>query len=119
MTNKVLIVLIKILLIVFLGLFFIFSFMKVKQFGYAVFADRPYTSGKTQAKEAQIEVGESDSLSKIAKDLEEKGIIKDDFIFVLSLRCMEGVSDIKAGTYTVNSSLKPSEILDILTKKEE
>lgn len=119
MTNKVLKLLIKILVIVFLGLFLIFVFTKVKQFGYDIFADRPCTSSRSQMKEAEIEIKENESLSEIAKDLESKGIIKDDLIFSLSLRCMEGVDEIKPGTYKVDSTLRPSEILDILTNKEE
>ncbi len=119
MTNKVLKVLIKILVFVFLCLLLVFVFSKVKKFGYDIFADRPYTSNQSSMKEAEIEIKEGESLSEIAKDLENKGIIKDHFVFELALRSMENVDKIKAGTYTVKSTLKPSEILDILTNKEE
>lgn len=118
MAEKAVRVIIKILLYLFVVLLLAYLFVQMKQIGYLIFADKAKDSPEV-AKEMVLTVTEEESLIKIGKDLAQKEIVSNPYIFAAALRCSEGYQNIQAGEYVVNSSQRPSEILDILTHKEE
>ena len=108
MAEKVLHVIIKILMYIFIVLLFIL-----------IFADKPKDKNPQIASETVLVVEQGESLLEISKDLAEQGIVKNPYLFAISLRCMDGYQNIRPGEYQVSSSEKPSEILKQLTHEEE
>lgn len=118
MTKKALQFLVKILFYIFVVLLLVYLFVQTRQFGYLVFADQAKDRPEV-AKEIVLTVEEGDSLLDISRNLAKQEIVDDPYVFALALRCMEGYENIRSGEYVVQSSQKPSEILRILTVREE
>lgn len=120
MFKKTLIISIKALSFIFVILLLVFLFKTCRTFGYKVFSDRAKdVEGTAMVVHAYVHVDEGESLLEIGKDLEEKSIIRDRWIFAVSLRFMDDYDKIGAGDYELSSSMKPSEILQIMIRKEE
>lgn len=118
MAEKVLHVIIKILMYIFIVLLFILLFVRMSGVGRAIFADKPKDKNPQIASETVLVVEQGESLLEISKDLAEQGIVKNPYLFAISLRCMDGIR-YRPGEYQVSSSEKPSEILKQLTHEEE
>ena len=120
MFKKFLILCIKALALIFVILLLAFLFRTCRTFGYKVFSDRAKdVEGTPMVVHAYIHVDEGESLLEIGKDLEEKSIIKDKWVFAASLRFMDDYDKIGAGDYELSSAMKPSEILQVMIRKEE
>ncbi len=120
MFKKFLIICIKALALIFAILLLAFLFRTCRTFGYKVFSDRAKdVEGTPMVVHAYIHVDEGESLLEIGKDLEEKSIIKDKWVFAASLRFMDDYDKIGAGDYELSSAMKPSEILQVMIRKEE
>ena len=120
MFKKFLIICIKALALIFAILLLAFLFRTCRTFGYKVFSDRAKdVEGTPMVVHAYIHVDEGESLLEIGKDLEEKSIIKDKWVFAASLRFMDDYDKIGAGDYELSSAMKPSEILQAMIRKEE
>ena len=120
MFKKVLILCIKALSFIFVILLLAFLFKNCRSFGYKVFSDKAKdVEGTPMVVHAYIHVNEGESLLEIGKDLEEKSIIRDRWVFAVSLRFMDDYDKIGAGDYELSSSMKPSEILKAMIRKEE
>lgn len=120
MFKKFLILCIKALALIFAILLLAFFFRTCRTFGYKVFSDRAKdVEGTPMVVHAYIHVDEGESLLEIGKDLEEKSIIKDKWVFAASLRFMDDYDKIGAGDYELSSAMKPSEILQAMIRKEE
>jgi len=109
---------IKILFFIFFILLLVYLFHEAEKLGYSAFSDRPFDSSENAA-ETVITVTEGESLLKIARDLEKAGIVKNAYVTALSFRSMEGYDRIRPGEYIVKASMKPSEIMKMLTHEEE
>ena len=83
------------------------------QFGYAVFAHQACSD--PPGKEVAIMVREGETIAEIAEILEQKGVIKDAIVFRVQERFSEYRGKIQPGTYILNSSQTPDEILQTLT----
>lgn len=118
MTKKIIRFMIKMLFCIFVVLLLIYLFVQMRQFGYLIFADQAKDQPEA-AKEVILTVTEEESLLDISKDLAKMEIVSDPYIFALTLRCSEGYKDIQPGEYILQSSNKPSEILNALTHKED
>lgn len=116
MVNKVLRFIVKTLFYIFIALLLVYLFVQMKNFGYQVFSDKAKDSPEV-AKEMVLTVTEDESLLDIGRDLASKDIIDSAYVFAAALRCSEGYQNIQAGEYVVNSSQRPSEILEMLTHK--
>ena len=120
MFKKTLIISIKVLSFIFVILLLVFLFKTCRTFGYKVFSDRAKdVEGTPMVVHAYVHVDEGESLLEIGKDLEEKSIIRDRWVFAVSLRFMDDYDKIGAGDYELSSSMKPSEILQTMIRKEE
>lgn len=118
MAEKVMHVIIKILIYVFMILLFALLFVRLSGFGHDIFADEAKDSPQ-EARETMLVVEEKESILAISKDLAEQDIVGNPYLFAISLRCMDGYENIRPGEYKVSSSEKPSEILKHLTHEEE
>ncbi|MBQ9155602.1 MAG: endolytic transglycosylase MltG [Eubacterium sp.] len=109
---------IRLLFLIFFILLSVLAFNEARKIGYAVFADQAYDNSAS-ATESLITVTEGESLLNIAKDLERTGIVKNARITALSFRTMEGYDRIKPGEYILRASMKPSQIMEIITRAED
>ncbi|MCD8019633.1 MAG: endolytic transglycosylase MltG [Clostridiales bacterium] len=114
MVDKVMRIVIRVLFYIFVILLLVYLFVQMKNIGYLVFADKAKDT-QTDYSEMVVNIEEGESLLQIGKDLAAKDIVDNPYIFALTLRCMDGYDEIKAGSYIVKSSAKPSEILEILS----
>lgn len=118
MIDKVLRFVVKTLFYIFIALLLVYLFVQMKHVGYQIFADQAKDSPEV-AKEMVLTVSEDESLLEIGRDLANKDIVDNAYIFALALRFSEGYKNIQPGEYVVNSGQKPSEILAQLTHKGE
>lgn len=79
-------------------------------FGKALFTDSAVSG--TQA-DVQVTVKEGQSLSSVAKQLEQKGLISDSFVFYSKAKLYK--YSIYPGTYLLSPSMTDREILDQLS----
>lgn len=70
-------------------------------------------------KNVMIQISEDVSMKKLAEVLEENGLIEDAFIFRIQTKLFDGPETVKAGGYELNTSMKPSEMLKILSQTDE
>ena len=87
------------------------------RYTHAVFSDEAFETAP--GKDIHVEISENVSIGKFAQVLEEKGIIEDAKIFKLQMKMSDYEGTVKAGTYELNTSMKPSQILKILSKANE
>ena len=87
------------------------------RYTHAVFSDEAFE--KAPGKDIDVEISEDVSIGKFAQVLEEKGIIEDAKIFKLQMKMSDYEGTVKTGTYELNTSMKPSQILKILSKANE
>lgn len=118
MIHKVLRFTVKTLLYIFIALLLVYLFVEMRQVGYRIFSDKAKDSPEV-AQEMVLTVSEDESLLEIGRDLANKDIVDNAYIFALALRFSEGYKNIQPGEYVVNSGQKPSEILAQLTHKGE
>lgn len=83
------------------------------QFGYDVFAQQALSD--PPGKESAIAVQEGDSIAEIAETLEQKGVIQNALVFRVQELLSKYHGEIQPGTYVLNSSQTPDEIIQILT----
>ncbi len=117
--NKAVGIFIRILALAFFCLLLFFAFTEARKFSYDIFADEAYKTKAEAGENVEVEVTEGESIKEVAEDLKDKGIIGNSFKFTLALKYMDGSENIRAGTYSLNASMKPSEILKELTQQEE
>lgn len=110
---------IKIAAVVFLVSFVYDAAVKAYDYGYRVFAEEPVTVG--DGRTISISVGASDSVRDIAKNLEEKGLIRDANLFFVQELLSEYHGKIIPGIYDLNTSMTNDEMLEIMSleSKEE
>lgn len=81
------------------------------QFGYDVFNGSPLTEEKGQVVTYTVEEG--DSIRKIAADLEELGVIKNQYVMIVQ-KVFYNIN-YKPGTFELDSSMTSKEVLDWMT----
>ncbi len=85
------------------------------QFGYAVFDSKPVAQG--EGVEKNVTIPEKTSPVSVAKVLEEKGLVKDKYVFVVQYLLFE--CEPQSGTYTLSTSMSPRDIIQQLNKAGE
>ena len=93
-------------------------FLKTSGFGYEIFSNKA-KDDPARAVESAITIRENESLIRIGKDLERKGIVRNAYVFAATLWTMDDRDRIVPGEYNVSSAQKPSEILKIFTADSE
>jgi UPF0755 protein len=90
--------------------------LKSYNYGYRIFAEPPMSAG--EGKDRLVQVKDSMSEMEIAEMLEEKGLIRDRFLFVLQLKVSGYSGKLKAGPYTLNTSMTAEEMLQVMSQED-
>ena len=86
-------------------------------YGYRIFAEEPVD--REPGIDVNVAIVEGKSVKEIGKLLEEKGLIRDGFLFILQEKFSEYSGDLKPGVYTLNTSQTPYEMLAIMSQEAE
>lgn len=86
-------------------------------FGYAVFADTPLSTG--EAVPVSVVITEDKDTMEVAKLLESKGIIADAKIFYVQEMLSDSTGGIQPGVYELSSTMNSAEILAVITAEME
>ena len=101
---------------IFIIVFLIWVGKSAYQFGYDVFNQQAMSPGEGQ--QVTVVIKEGASAYKVAKTLEQKGLIKDAAAFVVQERMSAYHGQIKAGTYLLSTAYTPTRIIAVLSGEE-
>jgi len=91
--------------------------VKTYNYGYSVFEDKPFESAP--GRDIQVTIPEGSGPKEIGKILHDKGVIGDPTLFWIQNLLSSYKDELKAGTYTLNSSMSAEEIMQELAGVEE
>lgn len=86
-------------------------------FGYMVFTDA--AREPSPGRDITISVNEEEGVYDIGKTLEKRGLISDAKIFYVQALLLEYKDKLNPGTYTLNTSMKPEEMLEAMSATGE
>ena len=86
-------------------------------YGERIFGEPPMESAP--GTDIVITVGSEDSVRDIADNLKAAGLIRDAGLFVLQERLAGYKEGVKAGTYTLNTSMTPEELIQTLAASSD
>lgn len=90
---------------------------KAYDFGYAIFADEPMSSGT--GREITVSITEGKTAKDIGEILESKGLVEDATVFWLQNLLSSHKDELKPGMYTLNTTMTPTEIMEIMSVEDE
>ena len=106
-------------LIILAGIYLIFVMgNKAYSFGHNIFNEESVTS-QADARQVEITLTGFEKSGDIAKILYDKGLVKDETIAHLQIVLSDYKGDFKAGTYQLDTSMKPTEMFEIMSKEQE
>ena len=85
--------------------------------GYRVFTETPVERG--QGTDVVVEVTEGMSSVSLGNMLEEKGLIRDTYLFVIQMKLSSYADKIQPGLYTLNTTQTAQEMLEIMAAEPE
>ena len=86
-------------------------------YGERIFGEPPMESAP--GTDIVITVGSEDSVRDIAENLNAAGLIRDAGLFVLQERLAGYKEGVKAGTYTLNTSMTPEELIQTMAASSD
>ncbi|MDE7208053.1 MAG: endolytic transglycosylase MltG [Lachnospiraceae bacterium] len=86
-------------------------------FGYQVFADLPVSEGEGRI--VSVVVKEGQSCRELAKELEEKGLINNSYVFFIQEHFSDYKDMIQPGTYELSTAMNSEQMLEVLCHVEE
>ena len=86
-------------------------------YGERIFGEPPMESAP--GTDIVITVGSEDSVRDIADNLKAAGLIRDAGLFVLQERLAGYKEGVKAGTYTLNTSMTPEELIQTMAASSD
>lgn len=86
-------------------------------YGYRIFAEEPVS--EEPGYDVTIAITSDKDTKDIGELLESRGLIRDSKLFLLQELLSENHGKIKEGTYTLNTSMTVSEMLEIMAGEEE
>ena len=86
-------------------------------YGERLFGEPPMESAP--GTDIVITVGSEDSVRDIADNLTAAGLIRDAGLFVLQERLAGYKEGVKAGTYTLNTSMTPEELIQTMAASSD
>lgn len=86
-------------------------------FGYMVFADAAMEV--SPGRDVSVTVETDDQIMDIGETLERRGLISDAKIFFVQAYLLEYKDKLLPGVYTLNTSMKPEEMLEIMAATAE
>lgn len=91
--------------------------MYAYHFGYMVFADA--TMEVSPGRDVSITVETDDDIMDIGETLERRGLISDAKIFLVQAVLLEYKDNLLPGVYTLNTSMTPEEMLEVMAAVAE
>ena len=85
-------------------------------FGYEIFNQKAVAT-KENGRDITVVLKKDDSVYQIGKILKKKGLIKDAKIFVVQEKLSSYKGKLQAGTYILNTSMTPDEMMAILARE--
>ena len=85
-------------------------------FGYNIFYQQPMDS-EEEGRDVTVAVEEGDSVYQIGRTLESRGLIQDAKVFIVQEKLSNYSGKLQPGTYILNTSMTPDEIMEILAKE--
>ena len=85
-------------------------------FGYNIFYQQPMDS-EEEGRDVTVAVEEGDSVYQIGRTLESRRLIQDAKVFVVQEKLSNYSGKLQPGTYILNTSMTPDEIMEILAKE--
>ena len=102
------------ILIIILLIFGVFTVGTiVYDFGYRIFAEE--SIDVVDGKEVSVQVVKGMSGKELAEILEEKGLIRQTFLFQVQYRISDFNGKIKPGLYKLNTTMTPETIIETLS----
>lgn len=119
--NKALFAFIKIAFSVMVVLFVVYGIVTLAGQGYD-YGYRFFTETAVDPKPGEdvlVRITEDMSAHDIGKLLESKGLIRDEKLFFMRLKLSAYSKSIEPGTYTLNTSMTPKEMMVAMSPQEE
>ena len=91
--------------------------VKAYDFGYAIFEDKPMSA--EPGREVTVSITDGKGAKEIGEILESKGLVEDATIFYFQNLLSSYKDELQPGMYTLNTSMTPTEIMEIMSVKEE
>lgn len=85
-------------------------------YGYRIFTEPAVTTGEGSDKLVQVKKSMSDT--DIGQILEEKGLIRDKWLFVFQLKLSQYSGKLVPGYYTLNTSMTAQEMMQVMSGEE-
>ena len=86
-------------------------------FGYEIF-NQEAMADKENGRDITVVLKKGDSVYQIGKILKKKGLIEDAKIFVVQEKLSNYKGKLQTGTYILNTSMTPDELMAILAKED-
>ena len=91
--------------------------VKAYDMGYRVFADTAMDETSTQI--VTVAIVEGKTVHEIGEILEDKGLIRDAWLFVVQEKCSSYADCLQPGIYELSPSMTPYEIMEIMSETTE
>ncbi len=105
-------------IIIIAGIYIIFTAgNKAYTFGHNIFNEEAVSSAQ-DAREVEITIASNENSRSIAKALYNKGLVKDETVAYLQIILSDYKDHFKAGTYLLDTSMKPSEMFAVMCAEE-
>ncbi len=119
--NKALFKFIKVAFTIMVILLIVYAAVRISKtaydFGYRVFTETAID--KAPGKDVTIQVTDGMSAKELGEELETKGLVRDANLFQIQLKLSAYSKKIKAGVYTLNTSMTPKEMMVVMAATEE
>lgn len=103
--------------VVIIAVFYIYkAAVFAYDYGYRIFAEEPVS--EEPGYDITIAITSDKDTKDIGELLESRGLIRDSKLFLLQELLSENHGKIKEGTYTLNTSMTVSEMLEIMAGEE-
>lgn len=86
-------------------------------FGYRIFTEPPVTAG--EGRDKLVQVRPSMGAPEIGELLQDKGLVRDKWLFVFQLKFSEYNKKIQPGIYSLNTSMTAQEMMRVMSREAE
>ena len=104
-----------VILVLFIGTFQVSTFCY--EFGYRIFSEKPIA--EEPGMDIVITINKGDSIADISKELEQKGLIRDDWLFVGQYYLSAYVDKLLSGSHKLNTSMTAKEMMVVMSTPSE
>lgn len=117
-TVRVISVSVKFIVVALVVFFLLRGAMFAYDFGYSIFMDEA-AAAQGEGRDVEVTLLDGSGARDVGKQLESLGVIKDANVFYFQALIAGSSKDFKGGAYTFNTSMRPSEIMEILEEGSE